>query len=390
MTRLWKKKAFTLIELLVVVAIIALLISILLPSLQAAREQGKRAVCLSNLSQMGRASNSYSIEDPREQIIPLHASVVTDLMTYGTGFAGTTYGWRCAATYAFGGRTPVREMQIGASQIDSMMDKAWGGDPLANPWGAPWRPLNRYLYGDVGATEVTKMPLFHDPGDVGYVYVQSPGAADPDAVEDREIDFPKPMADVPCYDWLGNSYRINTCGAVYGAGGGSPGAEGAGIVSVSAYLTSGPEGHLASQLESPGRVPMYSDPLWYFWSRQTADCPPLDQKMLVGWHKGIMSDNVLYCDGSARQTKVDKLDDFNPDDLDAMNYWTNHRDPDDIRMFLRRGRTWQTDTYPAPGALTMSWAWTGTHACLFDPSGVTDTGWPFDGFIMNQKPSFRE
>ena len=47
-----KQKGFTLIELLVVIAIIALLMTILLPALKAAREQGKRAVCLSNLKQL--------------------------------------------------------------------------------------------------------------------------------------------------------------------------------------------------------------------------------------------------------------------------------------------------------------------------------------------------
>ncbi|MBN2448653.1 MAG: prepilin-type N-terminal cleavage/methylation domain-containing protein, partial [Phycisphaerae bacterium] len=56
-------RGFTLIELLVVVAIIALLISILLPSLSNAREQGKRAVCMSNMRQMGIALLSYSLEN---------------------------------------------------------------------------------------------------------------------------------------------------------------------------------------------------------------------------------------------------------------------------------------------------------------------------------------
>lgn len=47
-----KQKAFTLIELLVVVSIIALLVTVLLPSLSRAKEMGKRAVCLTHLKQM--------------------------------------------------------------------------------------------------------------------------------------------------------------------------------------------------------------------------------------------------------------------------------------------------------------------------------------------------
>ena len=47
-----ERKGFTLIELLVVIAIIALLMAILLPVLKSDREQGKRAVCLSNLKQL--------------------------------------------------------------------------------------------------------------------------------------------------------------------------------------------------------------------------------------------------------------------------------------------------------------------------------------------------
>jgi len=51
---------FTLIELLVVIAIIAILMAILMPALNRAREQGRRSVCLSNLKQLTLAWSLYA------------------------------------------------------------------------------------------------------------------------------------------------------------------------------------------------------------------------------------------------------------------------------------------------------------------------------------------
>ncbi|MCM8528479.1 MAG: hypothetical protein NE327_18285 [Lentisphaeraceae bacterium] len=73
------KRRFTIMELLIVVAIIAILLSLLLPSMKMAREKARRAVCLSNTSQLTAASMMYAKSD-NNKLPPENRNIPSDLM----------------------------------------------------------------------------------------------------------------------------------------------------------------------------------------------------------------------------------------------------------------------------------------------------------------------
>ncbi len=242
-----RARGFTLIEVLVVVAIIALLVSILIPSLAAAREQARSARCLANLKALGVASTAY-------------INAERDRFCWGRlwGTSGII-----ASNY-FGGKRGKGE--------SGTFDIYKPGGSLDFP--AAERPLNRYVIASK-AGNASDLHVYECPSDKG--------------VRSRSIPLAKPSK-ATAYEVTGTSYQANVIWDVY------------------AYVIENANRERRIQLadsivrifqrKGPSRaILIQEDPcdvalggMFYGW--------PLDLKIDT-WHGKVNRHNLLFLDGHA-------------------------------------------------------------------------------------------
>ncbi len=132
-----RRTAFTLIELLIVIAIIALLISILLPALQAARNEGTKTVCLSAIKEIMKGNFMYDNDNGDSREIPWYGLKPNSL---GTQLESL---YKAPAVYIT--PTGLTPWVFGGFRAPRPSGDSLGGSPDSSVYPAQFRPLNKYL-----------------------------------------------------------------------------------------------------------------------------------------------------------------------------------------------------------------------------------------------------